>query len=419
MRQAEASVKRKRIYIITSVLLVVLLLGACATPERSGNQTAGQAASVSVSETVVEEVEAPQETPVKSTSDTSRPIATPKVSDANEQVWSSILLMQEAGGKTEEKKPSFDKLDALIAEVKAETTPVEEIKTEEPVTEELQIEEEVAEEVPEEVEEEPATEVPEIKVLDEAGAVESDSTVRLIGEDVSTVIDTTSPESSVPVLESEGDRIVYSETAADKPSWLYSDKEKGADNTSINVSVYEVVEKEEEEDNSIKPEDILAFKDVYKADRETEKAVKEMTKVEIYDKVMLFLSQNYQYVFLAFAILIIALLIKSLVKHMHSEKRKAGKNVKGPEFKEEDANIFTYNPAEQTFADLLQTKQKDEDYEENDDTEEQNLRPKKEKAYTVNDDGTTVTIGCSEDVAEFTEEDALNLATMAIEGTLE
>lgn len=412
--------RRKRTKIILTSLMILLFLGACASSRRT-EQTVDKADTSEVSVEVSEKAEEVgnlygQESGTSST--LPQTIITPKAVEADEQVWSSILLRQEENSRIETEKPSaFDKVNELFAEVNAERET--ESKIEESATEEVSEQDEV-ETVEPTVDETEAIETdgaePAVTILDETETKGLDS-FSISGEDLEASIRYNEPETSIETDTSVDGRILYGDTTASGPSWLYSYKEKnGGDTSTINVSVYETPEKEEVVDDSIKPEDIIALSDVYKADRESKKAVNEMTTGEIYNKIMTFLEKNYQYVFLAFALLIVILLIKSLAKHLHSDKKKRKEKIKGPEFKEEETNVYTLDPTQESYKDLLQAKQKDEEYDENENSTERDLRPLREKAFTINDND-TVTIGFPEDSEdELDPEDAFNLSTMALTG---
>ena len=92
----------------------------------------------------------------------------------------------------------------------------------------------------------------------------------------------------------------------------------------------------------------------YQAGRVSEKKVSEMNSLEIYDKAMAILQKNYQYVFLAFAVVLIALLIKAGVKHLKSEKRVHKGDFKGKTFTPEETMVHTLNPmAKKSFSEIL------------------------------------------------------------------
>lgn len=408
--------RRKRINIILTSLMILLFLGACASSKRTNEQPVENepviTETITLSEKIVETIE---KKPAETTAQ--HQIASPKAVEADEQVWSSILLRQEESSRTEkEKTNALDKVDQLFAEVNAAR--VSEPSSEENLIEETESVEIDTTETVEETEpvETETAETPAITILDET-ETESVDNFRISGEELESTIKYEEPEVSIETETTTDGRILYGDTTTTGPSWLYSYKEKnGGDTSTINVSVYETPPTEEVIEDSIKPEDIIALSEVYKADRESQKAVTEMTTGEIYDKIMAFLERNYQYVFLAFALLFIILLIKVLAKHLHSDKKKRKEKIKGPEFKEEETNVYTLDPTQESFKDLLQAKQKDEEYDENEDSAERDLRPLREKAFTINDND-TVTIGYPEDSEEDIDPElAFNLSTMALTG---
>ena len=174
----------------------------------------------------------------------------------------------------------------------------------------------------------------------------------------------TAAEENVVTKETEDavkDRIMIyrdgtdSEKSSTAPTWLYSDKEKSTEqsNTPVNVSIIQEAEKKEEK-STVTPEDILALSQNYQAGRVSEKKVSEMNSLEIYDKAMAILQKNYQYVFLAFAVVLIALLIKAGVKHLKSEKRVHKGDFKGKTFTPEETMVHTLNPmAKKSFSEIL------------------------------------------------------------------
>lgn len=410
--------RRKRINIILTSFMILLFLGACASSKRTNEQSVENEPVITETITLSEKAAETIEKPAETTATVQQQIASPKAVEADEQVWSSILLRQEENGQAEkEKTNALDKVDQMFAEVNAER--VSEPSSEDNIIEETEcVETETTATVEEETEpvETETAETPAITILDET-ETESVDSFRISGEELESTIKYAEPEVSIETETTTDGRILYGDTTATGPSWLYSYKEKnGGDTSTINVSVYETPPVEEDIEDSIKPEDIIALSDIYKADRELQKAVTEMTTGEIYDKIMAFLERNYQYVFLAFALLFIILLIKVLAKHLQSDKKKRKEKIKGPEFKEEETNVYTLDPTQESFKDLLQAKQKDEDYDENEDSAERDLRPLREKAFTINDND-TVTIGYPEDSEEDMDPElAFNLSTMALTG---
>ncbi len=306
-------------------------------------------------------------------------LVTPKVTEVTDDyVWSSILALQDKVERERIEKAEAEEAKTFLDGLFSDSVTDSEARTElEEISDGTETEESFLL-----VEEEEKT--PEVYwgVLDPVEQEKVDSVtimgdltaVSVVGEKETS----TAAEESVVTSETEDavkDRIMIyrdgteSEKSSTAPTWLYSDKEKSTEpsNTPVNVSIIQEAEKKEEK-STVTPEDILALSQNYQAGRVSEKKVSEMNSLEIYDKAMAILQKNYQYVFLAFAVVLIALLIKAGVKHLKSEKRVHKGDFKGKTFTPEETMVHTLNPmAKKSFSEILVN---NEGTEQKGDTEE-------------------------------------------------
>lgn len=293
-------------------------------------------------------------------------LVTPKVTEVTDDyVWSSILALQDKVERERIEKAEAEEAKAFLDGLFSDSVTDSEARTElEEISDGTETEGSILAEENEKKNE------PEVYwgVLDPVEQEKVDSVtimgdltaVSVTGEKETSV----SAEESVVTSETEDavkDRIMIyrdgteSEKSSTAPTWLYSDKEKSTEpsNTPVNVSIIQEAEKKEEK-STVTPEDILALSQNYQAGRVSEKKVSEMNSLEIYDKAMAILQKNYQYVFLAFAVVLIALLIKAGVKHLKSEKRVHKGDFKGKTFTPEETMVHTLNPmAKKSFSEIL------------------------------------------------------------------
>ena len=169
--------RRKRINIILTSFMILLFLGACASSKRTNEQSVENEPVITETITLSEKAAETIEKPAETTATVQQQIASPKAVEADEQVWSSILLRQEENGQAEkEKTNALDKVDQMFAEVNAER--VSEPSSEDNIIEETEcVETETTATVEEETEpvETETAETPAITILDETETESVDS----------------------------------------------------------------------------------------------------------------------------------------------------------------------------------------------------------------------------------------------------
>lgn len=348
---------------IAIVVIVVSLFSSCATRKVHVNIEQGvvaEAPPLNVEEQK-ETVEVLGDSASSENEEKARNSNLPSVKafDADSALWSSIVAQAKRNEKPEiedtaEPIGKLEENDEREAVVEHEEPEPIQGESEEKEVENASEEKEEPSEVEENSIEEETTEsnLPIIEIKDEPLKEESNVIIFSDGDGDDITLNESSYDSAI-AKEEISNTILKGDTSdleSIAPSWLYSEKEKekeGEKSFSPVINIYEIKE-EEEKDDGVKPEDILAFSETYRADREDKKKIGELKETDIVTGLTKILKKASPYILAVILSCVVFIIGRILLKHIKTDKKKESKEVEGVEFNPSTITEFEYDPMENT-----------------------------------------------------------------------